>query len=155
MLRTFVEFDAIALNRTFRPRLSTRSLAGPKLAYWERLGDGLRARVAAQSADVRFGSQPDMTRSNHDVRYSPESGHSPTRSGCLLWARNGQSASQQNGSYSITSSAAISRLGGTVSPSALAVLRLTTNSNLEACITGRSAGLSPLRILPTYTPACR
>jgi pyruvate dehydrogenase (quinone) len=53
------------------------------------------------------------------------------------------------------SSAAISRLGGTVSPSALAVLRLTTNSNLEACITGRSAGLSPLRILPTYTPAWR
>jgi hypothetical protein len=27
-----------------------------------------------RSRDIRFGSQPDMTRSNHDVRYSPKSG---------------------------------------------------------------------------------
>ena len=33
-------------------------------------------------------------------------------------------------------------------PSALAVLRLITNSNLVDCTTGRSAGLSPLRIRP-------
>ena len=32
-----------------------------------------------------------------------------------------------------------------VRPSALAVLRLMTNSNVVGCKTGRSAGLAPLR----------
>jgi hypothetical protein len=50
--------------------------------------------------------------------------------------------------YSITSSAMASSVGGTLMPSALAVLRLMTNSNLVGCTTGKSAGLSPLRILP-------
>ena len=50
--------------------------------------------------------------------------------------------------HSITSSAAASSLSGTVRPSALAVLRLSTNSNLVDRTTGRSAGLSPLRICP-------
>ena len=39
---------------------------------------------------------------------------------------------------------------GIVSPSALAVFRLITNSNLVGCSTGRSAGLAPFRILSTY-----
>jgi len=34
-------------------------------------------------------SKADMTPSNCDVRFTPESGHSPTRSGCLLWAKSG------------------------------------------------------------------
>ena len=50
--------------------------------------------------------------------------------------------------HSITSSAATSNLSGTVRPSALAVLRLMTNSNLVGLITGRSAGFSPLRMRP-------
>jgi hypothetical protein len=36
-------------------------------------------------------------------------------------------------------------MGGTLRPSALAVLRLITNSNLVGCWTGRSAGLAPCR----------
>jgi hypothetical protein len=36
--------------------------------------------------DFRFGSKADVTLLNFDVRFTPESGHSPTRSGCLLWA---------------------------------------------------------------------
>jgi hypothetical protein len=44
MRRTFVEFDAIALNRTFAPRLSKHT--------------GERS----QSADVRLGSSPDSVR---------------------------------------------------------------------------------------------
>ena len=52
-------------------------------------------------------------------------------------------------SYSITSSAMASSVGGTSRPSVLAVLRLITSSNLVDCITGRSAGFSPLRIRPT------
>jgi hypothetical protein len=51
--------------------------------------------------------------------------------------------------HSITSSARASSVGGTSRPSALAVLRLITSSYFEACSTGRSAGLAPLRILST------
>ena len=51
--------------------------------------------------------------------------------------------------YSITSSAVASSVGGTVRPNALAVFRLMTNSNLVGCTTGRSPGLSPLRIRPS------
>src|SRR6516165_5071724 len=52
-------------------------------------------------------------------------------------------------SYSITSSASASSVGGTPRPKALAVLRLITNSNLVACWTGKSEGFAPLRILST------
>src|SRR6266508_3012965 len=51
--------------------------------------------------------------------------------------------------HSITSSARASKVGGTVRPSALAVTRLTTRSNLIGCSTGRSAGFAPRRILST------
>ena len=51
-------------------------------------------------------------------------------------------------SYSITSSARSRTDSGIVRPSAFAVVRLMTNSNLVGCWTGRSAGLSPLRIRP-------
>ncbi len=51
--------------------------------------------------------------------------------------------------HSITSSAVICMISGTVRPSAFAVLRLMTSSNLVGCMTGRSAGFSPLRIRPT------
>src|SRR5262249_49433283 len=50
--------------------------------------------------------------------------------------------------HSITSSARASRVGGTSMPSARAVCRLITNSNLVGCTTGKSAGFAPLRILP-------
>ena len=52
--------------------------------------------------------------------------------------------------YWITSLARRSREEGIVIPSALAVLRLRTNSNCIGCCTGRSAGLAPCRILATY-----
>src|SRR5262249_15035180 len=51
--------------------------------------------------------------------------------------------------HSITSSARASSVGGSVGPSDVAVFRLTTNSNLVPCCTGRSAGFAPLRILST------
>src|SRR5262249_39541181 len=49
--------------------------------------------------------------------------------------------------HSITSVARASRVGGTSMPSARAVCRLITNSNLVGCSTGRSAGRAPFRIL--------
>jgi len=45
-----------------------------------------------------------------------------------------------------------SRVGGTSRPGALAVGKLMTSSNLVGCTTGRSAGFSPLRMRPVYTP---
>jgi hypothetical protein len=51
--------------------------------------------------------------------------------------------------HSITWSARAKSVGGIVNPSALAVFRLMTSSNLMFCWTGRSAGLAPLRIFPT------
>src|SRR5262245_46709701 len=57
--------------------------------------------------------------------------------------------------HSITSSALASNVSGMVRPSPLAVLRLITSSNLVGCMTGRSAGFSPLRIRPAYRPIWR
>src|SRR5262245_24845741 len=57
--------------------------------------------------------------------------------------------------HSITSSARASRDGGTSRPSALAVLRLITSSNLVGCMIGKSFGFSPARIRPVYRPAVR
>src|SRR5262249_51026190 len=51
--------------------------------------------------------------------------------------------------HSIASSARAGNVAGTSRPSACAVLRLTTNSNLVGCWTGRSPGLSPLRMRST------
>jgi hypothetical protein len=50
------------------------------------------------------------------------------------------------GDHWMTSSARSSSDGGIVSPSALAVLRLMTSSNLVGCSTGSSVGLPPLKI---------
>src|SRR5262245_46413418 len=57
-------------------------------------------------------------------------------------------AGEQSCGYSITSSAIASSDGGTVRPSAFAVLRLMTSSNLVGCRIGRSASLAPFITLP-------
>ena len=51
--------------------------------------------------------------------------------------------------HSMTSSARTRKDCGIVSPSALAVLRLMTNSNFVGCSMGSSAGFAPFRILST------
>src|SRR5262249_26585474 len=55
--------------------------------------------------------------------------------------------------HSITSSARASSAGGTVRPSALAVVRLMINSSLTGCSTGRSPAFAPLKILSTMPAA--
>src|SRR5262245_17838284 len=57
--------------------------------------------------------------------------------------------------HSITSSARESNVGGTSRPSAFAVVRFTTRSNLVGCSTGRSPGFAPRRILSTNSAARR
>src|SRR5262249_48679740 len=76
--------------------------------------------------------------------------------GCLSDSRRrsnkGSAAKQRDEGatfHSITSSASAMSLSGIVKPSVFAVVRLMANSNLVDCITGRSAGFSPLRIRPT------
>src|SRR5262249_14707503 len=66
--------------------------------------------------------------------------------------RRGSATEQRNElapvDHSITSSARASSVGLTSSPRALAVLRLITSSNFVGWMTGKSAGLAPLRIWP-------
>src|SRR5262249_7288808 len=57
--------------------------------------------------------------------------------------------------HSMTSSARASSVAGTSRPSALAVVRLMTRSNLVGCSTGMSAGLAPRKILLTTSAARR
>jgi hypothetical protein len=59
------------------------------------------------------------------------------------------------GHHSITSSVRASSVGGSSRPSALAVIRLMTRSNLVGCSTGMSAGFAPRRILSTRSAARR
>src|SRR5262249_58428113 len=50
--------------------------------------------------------------------------------------------------HSITSSERACNVAGISKPSAFAVLRLITSSNVVGCSTGRSAGFAPLRMRP-------
>ena len=43
-----------------------------------------------------WGQKADVTLLNFDVRFTPESGHSPTRSRCLLWAISRHSGPSPN-----------------------------------------------------------
>src|SRR5262245_51674417 len=84
----------------------------------------------------------------------------PDHRHCLLRARRegpgrrrtAEQSDELAAPHSITSSARASSIGGTSMPSALAVLTLRASSNFVGCSTGRSAGLSPLIIRPTYVP---
>src|SRR5216684_585148 len=67
----------------------------------------------------------------------------------LLGERAGEGGKRGHCPYSMTSSARAKMDWGIVKPSALAVFRLMTNSNVVGCWTGKSAGLAPFRISPT------
>jgi hypothetical protein len=69
--------------------------------------------------DVRFGSKADIGEGAVNVRFTPESGHWLSASGCLLCAKSGHWLD-----YSITSSAVASKVAGIGTSIALAVLRL-------------------------------
>jgi hypothetical protein len=111
--------------------------------------------ISRPRCNVRFGSKADVTLFNFDVRFTPNSGHPSAQSKCPLWANSRLMQCSNECCYSITSSAATSRFCGMVRPSTLVVFKLMTRSNFVGCITGRSAGFSPLRTRPVSTPACR
>src|SRR5712692_4383440 len=63
--------------------------------------------------------------------------------------RAAQQRDERTPLHSITSSARCWRCKGTSRPSALAVLRLITSSNLTGAWTGSSLGFAPFKILST------
>jgi hypothetical protein len=76
-----------------------------------------------------------MARSNRDVRFTPKSGHCSATVGCPFCANSLLMQCSKDADYSITSSVRPTSASGTMRPSALAVLRLITNSYLVgACI---------------------
>src|SRR6516162_4577187 len=99
----------------------------------------------ASSALRRFASQGHLVGT---VTGPPLVGPSQGSSLSILTAPHDELAALQLLAHSITSSARAERPGGTSRPSALAVFRLSTNSNVVDCTTGRSAGFSPFRIRP-------
>jgi hypothetical protein len=97
-----------------------------------------------------FGSNSVIRQCRLNVRITPESRPERFVMPCRTSAtRRHKQCSKGGASYSITSSAVICMISGTVRPSALAVLRLMTSSNFVGCTTGKSPALSPFNILAT------
>src|SRR5262249_31560116 len=106
----------------------------------------LGPRCLDEIGDVRFGSKADIEACLRDVRFTPNSGHYFSASGCPLCAKSGLKHRRKATAHSIISSASNWIELGTSIPRALAVCALMRNSNLVDCRTGRSAGFAPFRI---------
>jgi hypothetical protein len=118
------------------------------------IGEGVRERFIASCA----GSMKRATRARRlparsrwetaaDVRIHREFPKMPTRKAAQRIWQETTPEPIAAACQSIRSADTLSTTGIS-SPSALAVLRLMTNSNLVDCWTGRLAGLAPLRMLP-------
>jgi hypothetical protein len=84
-----------------------------------------------------MGQKATFHRGKRHVRFPPRSRHRNLPPSCQLWATSGLMRCNNRrpaGDYSITSSARPRSGGGTAMPSAFAVLRLMTNSNLVTWI---------------------
>jgi hypothetical protein len=158
-------YDADCDSRIFRCRKSSATRA--KVAHGKLIANFGRPRFDAVKAVITHLGPPfgkPLSRLNlslffllahqrastgslamcpRDVRFTPNSGHRP---GLLLMSALCQKRTSPN--YSMISSAIESNSRGTSMPSARAVCRLMTSSNLFDCKTGNSPGLAPLRMLP-------
>ena len=121
---------------------------GPMIAVEDAHQRGLAGAVLADDAVDRAG--PDR---QADVLVGVDLAEPLVDAAELDDGGRGHGASDVSGSVwhyrPITWSARRSTDAGMVSPSALAVSRLTVSSNRTGSTTGRSAGLAPLRILST------
>jgi hypothetical protein len=79
--------------------------------------------------DVRVGSNSAAPSYGTRGCFTPQSRHADRSPSRQLRAKNRRKQVQQNGTYSITSSAAACSGRGTLSPSAFAVFKLMTISN--------------------------
>src|ERR1700733_35848 len=91
-----------------------RKLIGPNVRLWS------KAALTPRNATSVVTPATDIGRPRRHVGFVPIGGRDPH--------------------HSITLSAAVSKVGGTVRPSALAALRLMTSSKLVGCWIGKSAG---------------
>ena len=104
--------------------------------------------------NLRVGQRAKCSPGADVFRFTPKR-TSLNRGGMSVRCQKLTHASQQNDVLEFlvlhSSNASAPRIipGGISSPSALAVLRLTTISSLVGCSTGRSAGFTPFRILST------
>ena len=96
---------------------------------------------------------PSLSKSKSEV--FGQSGHCSARLLAALCATCCRMQCSKQHLHSITLSARISTVGGMSRPSAVAVLRLITKSNLIGCSTGKSAGAAPFKILSTNVAALR
>jgi hypothetical protein len=107
--------------------------------------------VSAWKIDVRLGSKGEILTAS---RYFPLYPQDQTwLEAAVLSVLCCRPIADTDRLHSITSSAVASNAEGMTRPSALAVLRLTTRSNLVDCSTGRSAGFAPCRIFTAYSAA--
>ena len=111
-------------------------------------GDEFERRRAAAFA-FPHGFTPDGSASRDAVRFDWIVGADGTSPTIMLRYSTAVVNREIRRRYSITSSAVARSAGGMSRPSALAVLRLMTSSNLVGCGIGRSPGFSPLRMRPT------
>src|SRR5262249_24363697 len=123
------------------------------LAY--RVPERCSSKVAAFGLDVAFAAGVEILTSSPsvgtldwrgpltNVRFTPESGHQLSALECPLLCQKRTFAAQ-----SITSSERACSVAGMGIFKLCAALRLITSSNVVGCMTGGSAGLSPLRMRP-------
>jgi hypothetical protein len=161
-LLSFGGAPSFAALCTRAPALHTELQAGPSVSKFAGSGQEVSKRFYSLSAIAeverttatqhfgpaydRFGSFASIWAPMR-VRLSPNFGHIGPLWHSSRSARTGPML-QQKASYSITSLAPADSPRGTSRPSALAVLRLMISSIFVTCCTGRSAGLSPLRMRP-------
>src|SRR5215469_458605 len=98
-------------------------------------------------ADIHHGQEHKRSVQGPDTEaqdLSPPNHHFPLATrGRSIHAISGCEQVQQRATYSITSSARATKVGGIAMPTARAVFRLMTSSNLVGCTIGRSPGFSP------------
>jgi hypothetical protein len=114
---------------------------------------GLSPFLARAESFTQFAWSPLWVISGHRSRSAqcplyPQKRTFGSAAGMSALCQKQTHALQQTAAYSITSSASVSRFGGILRSSALAVARLITRSSLVASSTGILAAVSPLRIRP-------
>src|SRR5262249_14573370 len=112
-------------------------------------------KLRADVADGSIASDQDSPDPASMYAMPPIATEFPRRGGKTLSANPVLMRRSRKHRYSITSSARASSVGGTLRPSAFAVLRLTTRENLVGACTGRLAGFSPRRMRSTYEAEAR
>src|SRR5205823_8823332 len=140
-----------------RPRLATRPAPTGSPAAANTIGrDSVTLDPAAFAQSLHKGGDPTAVE-RRCIRAQETDGRPRARLLCARRERPCRCAAEKRdelaafelSAHSITSSARASSIDGISRPSALAVLRLITDSYLVGACTGRSAGFSPLRTRST------